>query len=1208
VKRGLVFFLALALVAAFVPTGVLSTTPPRDGGPMPQWYYDGLRADRNFLQFENAWIKKVRDIKKVRERFIHERGFYNRELLSISQVQQMSVAGTFYVPVLCAKFNNTSANPFPTSSLQTKLFDGPVGPGTFVPHSVYPVGDAPRSVFAADLDRDGDVDLTTANYSTSDVSVLLNHGDGTFAPHSVYPVGLLANSVVAADLDGDGDVDLATANEASDNVSVLLNYGNATFAPHLVYSAGDGPYSVVAADLDADSDLDLATANRSHGYVSVLLNNGDGSFAPHSVYSVGERSYSVFAADLDGDYDNDLVTANIFVDSVSVLLNNGDATFSPYSGYSVGHFPCSVFAADLDGDSDLDLATANLSNAELSVLLNIGDGTFSPHSVYTTGAGAVSVFAADLDDDNDLDLATANGDDDNVSVLLNNGNATFAPHSVYEAGDKPFSVFAADLDGDSYLDLVTANLDSDNVSVIMNQAQDPQTLADFYTEVSYGNIALTGTVFGWYQVSQNDTYYEGPSGCNGFPSCGGQVGQYLTETLTLADSTVDFGLYDNDGPDNIPNSGDDDGYVDFVAFVHPEVGAECGSMAINFWSHRWTLSSAAGSAFTTGDARSGGGFIQINDYVLQSIYNCDGTTLNDIGVFAHEFGHAFGLPDLYDRSFISNGIGNWGLMGTGCWNLPPTPAHLCTWSKMALGWLNIVNIGTSLSPYVIDNIEQNTTAYRLDINDERWRRMTPCAIDGSYSMRCGLLASEGAVRNWPAGDGHGDMWREGVSRDFNYDGAGSVTLQYDYSYDSETDYDYTYARIDVGGTVSTLATYHGTGSGAATIDLTPYLSGPSDYMVSLEFESDFAWSDRDSLNPTTCGPFVFDNVSVTGGGETHFTDFEQREDGWCADMTTPAEFFYVENRQPVGSDVALYGGGGLVIWHVNEDVAYTGSVGNTGGSEGALPRGVMPEQADGMNHLESKSNRGDGGDPFPGSTSKTTFDNVSTPNSRSYTGLTNNVMVTNIGANPADGSPMTADMSAGWPAPTVASCAPDSGDNDQSYNVVVMGTGIVKGAGVVLDDGANTIVGTNVEWVGKDMVTVDFDLNGAVPGDYDLVLTNPGDGTFAKVDGFTVRGTATAVLAELPKKYALYQNYPNPFNPTTSIRFDVKERVHTTLKIYNVRGQVVRTLVDGVREAKSHRVTWNGRNDAGHAVSSGVYFYKLVAGEFTDVRKLTLMK
>jgi hypothetical protein len=90
---------------------------------------------------------------------------------------------------------------------------------------------------------------------------------------------------------------------------------------------------------------------------------------------------------------------------------------------------------------------------------------------------------------------------------------------------------------------------------------------------------------------------------------------------------------------------------------------------------------------------------------------------------------------------------------------------------------------------------------------------------------------------------------------------------------------------------------------------------------------------------------------------------------------------------------------------------------------------------------------------------------------------------------------------------------------------------------------------------------------------------------------------------------SLSQNRPNPFNPTTTIEFSVKERANVQLRIYNVAGQLVRTLVN---EAKTpgevHTATWDGRNDAGQSVSSGVYFYKLVAGSFVQTKKMVLLK
>ncbi|MCZ6766702.1 MAG: T9SS type A sorting domain-containing protein, partial [bacterium] len=91
----------------------------------------------------------------------------------------------------------------------------------------------------------------------------------------------------------------------------------------------------------------------------------------------------------------------------------------------------------------------------------------------------------------------------------------------------------------------------------------------------------------------------------------------------------------------------------------------------------------------------------------------------------------------------------------------------------------------------------------------------------------------------------------------------------------------------------------------------------------------------------------------------------------------------------------------------------------------------------------------------------------------------------------------------------------------------------------------------------------------------------------------------------------LKANYPNPFNPTTTIRYNMRERGHVTLSVYNVAGQLVRTLVDDVREPMQdglHTVVWHGDSEAGQEVASGVYFYKLVTPGFTKTRKMVLLK
>ena len=88
----------------------------------------------------------------------------------------------------------------------------------------------------------------------------------------------------------------------------------------------------------------------------------------------------------------------------------------------------------------------------------------------------------------------------------------------------------------------------------------------------------------------------------------------------------------------------------------------------------------------------------------------------------------------------------------------------------------------------------------------------------------------------------------------------------------------------------------------------------------------------------------------------------------------------------------------------------------------------------------------------------------------------------------------------------------------------------------------------------------------------------------------------------------LGQCYPNPFNPSTTIRFGLVERAHVRLRIYDVAGRLVKTLVDGARSGGEHLERWNGTDSAGRTVASGVYLYRLEAGSFTETKKMVLLR
>ncbi len=126
---------------------------------------------------------------------------------------------------------------------------------------------------------------------------------------------------------------------------------------------------------------------------------------------------------------------------------------------------------------------------------------------------------------------------------------------------------------------------------------------------------------------------------------------------------------------------------------------------------------------------------------------------------------------------------------------------------------------------------------------------------------------------------------------------------------------------------------------------------------------------------------------------------------------------------------------------------------------------------------------------------------------------------------------------------------------------------------------------------------------GGPRGDYDFVP--------ALKRGFLRYGGATGIgdtPTALPTEIALMQNYPNPFNPETNIEFRLPSATNVTLEVYNLLGQKVKTLVSDYREAGYHTVRWNGTNDSGDLVPSGVYFYRMTAGDFVKTNKMIMLR
>ncbi len=403
-----------------------------------------------------------------------------------------------FTPVATAADTPTST-PTPTSTLTNTPTATPTT--TPQPATATPIGTpaalfapgffvvntgSPFSVAVADVNGDGRPDIVTANYGSSNVTVLLGQAGGGFAPAagSPFAVGTNPESVVVADVNGDGRPDIVTANQNSDDVTVLLGNGVGSFAPAAgsPFAAGAGslvgPVSVAVADVNSDGHPDIVTANQSSNNVTVLLGQVGGGFAPAagSPFAVETDPVSVAVADVNSDGRPDIVTANGASNNVTVLLGQAGGGFAPAAGspFAVGTEPRSVAVADVNGDGRPDIVTANETSDDVTVLLGNGDGSFAPaaSSPFATDASyAYSVAVADVNGDGRPDIVTANSDPPfNVTVLLGNGDGSFAPAagSPFAVGAfNPGSVAVADVNGDGRPDIVTANGGSDNVTVLL---------------------------------------------------------------------------------------------------------------------------------------------------------------------------------------------------------------------------------------------------------------------------------------------------------------------------------------------------------------------------------------------------------------------------------------------------------------------------------------------------------------------------------------------------------------------------------------------------------------------------------------------------------------------------------------------------------------------------------------------------------------------
>ena len=260
--------------------------------------------------------------------------------------------------------------------------------------------------------------------------------------------------VIAADFNKDGMLDVVTANRGSNTVTVYLGNGNGTFQAGQQITVFTGPFGLAVGDINHDGNLDLIVTSlfaSGSGGVAVLLGNGDGTFQSPTLFTTDHgQSLAAALADVNGDGNLDLIAGNA-TGGVAVFLGNGNGTFQApvIYGSSLGQIG-GIRIADLNGDGKLDLIVAN--EAVVAVLLGNGDGTFQT-AVSISVPGSIDTVIGDFDGDGKLD-AVASSFDSATVFLKGNGDGTFQT-GVTIATSANRGIQIGDFNGDGKLDFVT---------------------------------------------------------------------------------------------------------------------------------------------------------------------------------------------------------------------------------------------------------------------------------------------------------------------------------------------------------------------------------------------------------------------------------------------------------------------------------------------------------------------------------------------------------------------------------------------------------------------------------------------------------------------------------------------------------------------------------------------------------------------------------
>jgi len=397
-----------------------------------------------------------------------------------------------------------------------------------VEHTVDGEFDYAYSVYAADIDGDGDADILGAALGAMEGIAWWENTDGTgtsWTEHTVDEEFGDAYSVHATDVDDDGDMDVLGASNSAHDITWWENTNGmgTIWTEHTIDENYDHALDVHAADIDGDGDVDVLGASNGADDITWWENtNGTGtSWTKHTIDGNFDCAYSVHATDVNGDGDIDVLGAALIADNIS-WWENTDGTGTLWSKHTIdgnADGARDVYSADVDGDGDTDVLGAIRYDDDITWWENSnGTGTsWTEHTIDGSFDAARSVYSADVDGDGDMDVlgAAVNADDITWWENTNGTGTSWTEHIVDGDFDGANSVYSADIDSDGFMDILgAASHDNDiawwkvsgytSVGTLESSILDAGTV-DSWDTFAFNHLEPSGTSVGYQFRSSQDS-------------------------------------------------------------------------------------------------------------------------------------------------------------------------------------------------------------------------------------------------------------------------------------------------------------------------------------------------------------------------------------------------------------------------------------------------------------------------------------------------------------------------------------------------------------------------------------------------------------------------------------------------------------------------------------------------------------------------------